>query len=269
MSLPAYAMNAVSFPQLYEQHLVGPLFTPFAEMVLDRLALAPRQRVLDVACGTGIVARLARQRLGGSATVVGVDVSQPMLDVAAAKAPDVDWRAGPAEALPVAPNERFDVAICHQGVQFFRDKAAAGREFRRVLADGGRVAVAVWRSTADMPELARLQDVAEKHLGKIDDQRYGFGDADALVRLLETSGFRDVRNEVLRHVVRFDIGATFVQLNSMAFVGMSKAGASMSDAERAAVLERIVAASLEALGPGAGEQPFAAEMRTNFATART
>jgi ubiquinone/menaquinone biosynthesis C-methylase UbiE len=263
-------MNAAGFPQMYEQHLVGPLFRPFAAMALERLALTSPRRVLDVACGTGIVARLVKEKFGDAVEVVGIDVSQPMLDVAAERSSNVDWRVGSAEALPVAPQERFDAVICQQGLQFFRDKPAACQELRRVLADDGRVAVAVWRSTSEMPELALLQEIAEKYLGPIDDQRYGYGggDADVLTQLLGSSGFRDVDNTVLRHVVRIAPGARFIGMNAMAFVGMSSAAASFSDAERTAVLERIVTDSLATLGSGAAERPFECSMSTNLATAR-
>ena len=268
MSLPTYAMGTSSFPDMYEQRLVGPLFTPFAAMTLDRVPLTGARSLLDVACGTGIVARLAKERLGETAQVVGVDVSPPMLEVAARIASDIDWRAGRAEALPIASGEMFDVVICQQGLQFFADKTTACRELRRALAPNGTLAVAVWRSNADMPELAALRAVAERHLGPIDDQRYGFGDADVLAALLEVNGIRDVSVDVLDHVVRFDVGSQFVVLNAMAFVGMSGRAASMTEEDRAAVLERIVADSLGIIPPSSVEGLFEFKMSTNLAIGR-
>src|SRR5690606_357033 len=122
-----------SFPELYERHLVGPLFKPWAEDLLDRAGLAAGDRVLDVACGTGIVARLAKARLGPDSVVVGVDSSAAMIAVASEREQTVDWRIGPAEALPITDLVRFDLVACQQGMQFFRDRAAAARELRRVL----------------------------------------------------------------------------------------------------------------------------------------
>src|SRR5438128_974861 len=76
------AMHHANFAEMYERWIVGPLFRPWAKMTLEEVNLDPRERVLDVACGTGIVARVARERLGGSGYIVGVDLSPEMLAVA-------------------------------------------------------------------------------------------------------------------------------------------------------------------------------------------
>lgn len=94
-------MAQLSFAELYERHLAGPLFKPWAELILDEIEVAPGDRVLDIACGTGIVARIARKRLGQDACVVGIDRSADMLAVARTAEPGVDWRDGSAEALPL------------------------------------------------------------------------------------------------------------------------------------------------------------------------
>ena len=197
MALPAYANNQQTFPAMYEQWLVGPLFRPFAEVLLDRLQPRAGERVLDVACGTGIVARLARERVGDGSAVVGVDVSPGMLDVARAVGPAVTWREGSALALPLAAGEVFDVVTCQQGLQFFPDRPAAAGEMRRALAPGGRIGVATWRSAAEVPLFAALQQVAERHLGPVADQRHGFGDGAALAALLRDAGLHDVTVETV------------------------------------------------------------------------
>ena len=136
MALPDYAMNLSNFPEMYERFLVGPLFQPWADVLLDRVSLAAGDRVLDVACGTGIVARRAKERLGEAGQVVGVDVSPQMLTIARDVAPDIDWREGNASALPVGAAEKFDVVVCQQGLQFFPDKSAASAQMRRPGAGG-------------------------------------------------------------------------------------------------------------------------------------
>src|SRR5579871_6110704 len=101
MSLPASPMNAPTFPELYEKWLVAPMFRPWAELTLDEVRLASGDRLLDVACGTGIVSRVARERLGRAAYIVGIDASSDMLAVARKSASDIDWRQGNAAAFPL------------------------------------------------------------------------------------------------------------------------------------------------------------------------
>ncbi len=264
--LPAYAMNRPSFPRLYEDHVVGALFRPWAHALLDRAELAASMRILDVACGTGIVARLARERLQGSAQVVGVDVSAPMLGVAREVAPDIEWREGDAAALPVPPDERFDRVLCQQGIQFFADRPAAAAEFRRVLAPGGRLLAAVWRSAREMPVYEALQRVAERHVGPIDDQRYALGDEAALEALLANAGFHDVDVEAISLVSRFPDGEGFVRMNAMALIGMSRAQDSEAESER--LLDVIAEESAQEARRFMDGSTLVCEMRSNIAIAR-
>jgi ubiquinone/menaquinone biosynthesis C-methylase UbiE len=131
----------------YERVKVPRLFGPMAARFLERIPLRPGQRVLDVACGTGIVARLAASQVGPSGSVTGLDLNADMLAVAsgaaAAHAVPVHWRQGDAAALPF-PDACFDAVLCQQGLQFFSDRALALREMRRVAVSGGIVAVCVF-----------------------------------------------------------------------------------------------------------------------------
>jgi ubiquinone/menaquinone biosynthesis C-methylase UbiE len=261
-------MNQPTFPELYEQWLAGPLFRPWAEITLDDLTLAPGDRVLDIACGTGIVARVAKQRLGDAGYVVGVDVSPDMLTVARRVAPGIDWREGNATALPLRDGEQFDVVVCQQGLQFFPDKAAAVAQMRRALTPDGRLAVATWRSDDEIPLFRELRQVAERHLGPIEDQRYGFGDAAPLEALLRDAGFHDVRCRTISFTMRFDDRGPLLRLNTMALVGMSTGGKAMSDEERKRVVEAIVNESAGVLQPYTDDSGLAFELGTNLATAR-
>lgn len=240
----AIASGQASFPELYEQALVGPLFRPFAELLVGEAGLAPGARVLDIACGTGIVARLAAARVG-PATVVGVDVSPPMLAVARGLEPEIDWREGEAAALPLRDGEQFDVAFCQQGMQFFPDRAAAAREMHRALAPGGRVLVSTWRADDEMPPLRELRRVAERRLGPISDRRHSLDDPRALEDLLREAGLRDVRSKTASRRVRFEDGSTYVRMNAMALVGMSARGKDMDDKQRAQAIAAVVEESSE------------------------
>ncbi|HEX7774050.1 MAG TPA: methyltransferase domain-containing protein [Pyrinomonadaceae bacterium] len=267
MTLPNYALNQRSFPEMYERWLVRPLFLPWAELTLDELKLSRGERFLDIACGTGIVARVAKERLGDTGHVVGVDLSPDMLATARAVAPDIDWREGNASSLPLKDGEQFDVVVCQQGLQFFTEKTQAIAEMRRALAEHGRLAVATWRSDDEMPFLRELRYVAERHLGGINDQRYAFGDAALLEVLLRDAGFQDIDVKTVARTIRFDEGEIFIRLNTMAFVGMSTAGKTMSDEERKRVMESIVEESAPVLQRYSDESGLAFELSTNLAIA--
>lgn len=257
-----------SFPEMYEKFLVAPLFQPWAEMLLDGAALAAGDGLLDIACGTGIVPRLAKQRLGDAGRVVGVDLSPQMLTVANTMAPGVDFREGSAAALPVAAGETFTVVTCQQGLQFFPDKAAAAGEMRRVLAPGGRLGVSTWRPIEEIPLFRDLHRVAEQHLGPVVDQRHAFGDATAIERLFAEAGFNDIQVKTMARTIRFADGAVFARLNAMALVGMSPASKSMSDEARAETVATIAGDSASVLPSYAQGDGIAFEISTNVATAR-
>lgn len=266
--LPSYAMGKASFPQMYEARLVGPLFRPWAEMTVEELALSPGESLLDLACGTGIVARVARERLGDAAHIVGVDLSLDMLAVARSISPGIDWREGDAGALPLREGERFDALICQQGLQFFPDKPAAATEMRRALKKGGRLAVTTWRSDDEIPFFQELREVAERRLGAIADMRYSFGDATALETLLRDAGFQNVRVRTVSRIIRFEDGASFLRLNAMALVGMSSSGKTFSDEARNDVVEMIVGDSVSVMSSYTSATGLAFELSTNLATAR-
>src|SRR5262245_18590962 len=269
MATAEQRLSTSSLPELYERFLVEPVFRPFAQELLDRTALAAAERLLDVACGTGIVARLAQQRVGDRGRLVGIDASPAMLAVASSVAPTIDWRQGDAALLPVRPDEVFDVVTCHQGLQFFPDRPAALRELRRVLAPGGRVAVATWRSVDDVPLIRDLHRVAEQHLGTFTDFRHSLGDADALKRLLSDAGLQRVQIETVTCTVRMGGGAeVFGRLNTMAVVGMSPAAKRMTDEERADVKEAIARDGVKALQGYLDGTELVFSLGTNVAIAR-
>ena len=265
MALPFAQSN---FPEIYEQVLVGPLFRPWVKPLLDDVELGPGDRLLDIACGTGIVARLAQERLSGVGTVVGVDLSSPMLAIARKLAPDIDWREGDASALPLLDNERFDVVVSQQGLQFFPDKPAAARQMRRALAPAGRLAVSTWRPEDEFPVLLELRHIAQRHVGALVDRRHSLGEADVVATLLRDAGLRDVRAKTASHLVRFDDGSMFVRLNALALVGMSAASRDMNDDARGQIVAAIVRDSAEVIRRQSDERGFTFEISTNVVTAR-
>jgi ubiquinone/menaquinone biosynthesis C-methylase UbiE len=268
VSLPAYAMNIASFPEMYERWLVGPLFRPWAEVVVDRARLAAGDRVLDIACGTGIVARLALKQVSAAGSVVGVDVSPPMLAVARGIAPAIDWREGNAIELPLEDGEEFDVVLCHQGLQFFPDKPAAVGQMRKALKAGGRLVIAVWKSLDETPFVRDLHQAAQRRLGTFVDRRHSFGDPLALERLITDGGFEDVRVESPSLTIRFADPAMFVHLNSNAVVGMSRGSSTIGDDERARLSSMVAEESASVVQQYSDADGLAFELGANVATAR-
>ncbi|MEU5975600.1 class I SAM-dependent methyltransferase [Streptomyces sp. NPDC047315] len=185
-------------PDRYDRY-VAPVMGPFVEALLDVAGLRPGLALIDVACGTGFVARGAAVRMAGwGSRVVGVDLVPGMLRTAAARAADdgvvVEWQEAEAGDLPYAGGA-FDVALCQQGVQFFPDRGAAVAEFVRVLRPGGRVAVTAWVEAARSPFFAAQQQAYEEvggvELGEWCGSAFGCS-ADELTGLFGAYGLRDV-----------------------------------------------------------------------------
>lgn len=149
----------------YEESFVPALFGAWAPRVASAAGLRPGQRVLDVACGTGVLAREAALRVAPGGSVVGLDPDPGMLAVAERVAPQIEWRRGAAEALPY-PAGSFDAVVSQFGLMFFADRVGALREMLRVLAPGGRLAVAVWDGLERVPAYAAEVELVGRLAGE-------------------------------------------------------------------------------------------------------
>lgn len=145
----------------YERFFVPTLGTAWAGALLEAAGLRAGERVLDIACGTGVVARRAAEQVGRTGSVAGLDLSPGMLEIARASTADIDWHEGDAAALPL-PDGAFDVVVSSLGMQFVEDKQSAFREMHRVLAPGGRVAIATVGPTP--PLFAVLEQALARHV---------------------------------------------------------------------------------------------------------
>jgi SAM-dependent methyltransferase len=145
--------------EIYQRALVPAVFGPWAPRVVELAALRPGLRVLDIAGGTGLVARLAAEAVGVDGHVAALDLNPGMLAVAAelptVEGAEIEWVEGTAQALPFA-EASFDVVCCQLGLQFFSDREGALREMKRVLVPGGRAVVMVWREIDRAPGFAVL-----------------------------------------------------------------------------------------------------------------
>ena len=144
--------------QTYENYLGVAIAVPWTRLLLEYGTPRPGERVLDLACGTGNVARHVAPMVGADGKVTALDISPAMVDVARQLLPPagapIQWIEGDAVSLPFSDGA-FDVVLCQQGLQFFSDRAAATREMRRVLLRRGRAVVSVWGSSASIHSIRR------------------------------------------------------------------------------------------------------------------
>jgi SAM-dependent methyltransferase len=133
--------------EAYEKHMVPGMFLRWTERVVALAAPQPEEHVLDVACGTGIGARLVANALGPTSTVVGLDVDAGVVETARKVAEKTDlrieWHCASALDMPFE-DVVFDLCLCLQGVQFFPDRVAGLAEMRRVLKPSGRLVASIW-----------------------------------------------------------------------------------------------------------------------------
>jgi SAM-dependent methyltransferase len=199
--------------ELYESRFVPAIFGEWAPHLVDAAGLAPGMTVLDVACGTGIVARTAAERLGGSGRVVGLDRNDAMLVVARRLRPDLEWRQGDAASLPF-PDGAFDAVLCQSALMFFPDREAALREMGRVAAAGGTVAVQVFDQLAAQPGYGPFVEVAARHAGPEALSLLGaywvHGDLDVLAGRFASAGLRVATTRTRLGAVRFSSVDEFV-----------------------------------------------------------
>ena len=228
-------------PENYQRYFVPAIGGPFAADLIEDAALGPGERVLDVACGTGVVTRLAAERVGPGATVAALDVNAAMLSTARSipsSGAAIQWYETSAEAMPL-PDDVFDVVLCQLGLQFVADKKAALSEIRRVLVPGGRVLVSVPPPSAFFNV---LDEALARHVG---DEAAGFvrmvfslSASATIERLFRDAGFHDVAVRSFSKTLRLPAARDFLwqYVHCTPLTGML----SNLDAARIAALEEEV-----------------------------
>jgi ubiquinone/menaquinone biosynthesis C-methylase UbiE len=200
----------------YDTHIVDVFLQDYSRRLVEVAAIKPGDRVLDVACGTGVVTRLAANKIGSAGQVVGFDLNAGMLARARAfgdTAAAIEWRLGNATEMPFA-DATFDCVVCQHGLQFIPNKAAAASEMHRVLADRGRIVISVWRSIEHCPWQAAIADAVERNMGSEHAAKirsaFSFGDADQLRQVIVAAGFQDVEIRIERETIRHAAMAEYV-----------------------------------------------------------
>jgi ubiquinone/menaquinone biosynthesis C-methylase UbiE len=219
---------------------------PWAPELVELAALRPGERVLDLACGTGLLARLAAPKVGPTGTVTGLDFNAGMLAVARAlpspSGASISWVEGSAMAMDLL-DRSFDVILCQQGLQFFPDKPKALRETHRVLAPGGRALLSVWKSAG--PYNIAVGEALEKHVGAESATRYRTSrvvpDAEELRRLFLDAGFRAVEIRPSSRVIRLPSIENFV-LDHLSSSPVAGAVAALKEEVRAILAKQVKSA---------------------------
>jgi ubiquinone/menaquinone biosynthesis C-methylase UbiE len=260
---------SASAAELYERYPVQYILAPWAPGLVALAHLQLGERVLDVACGTGVVARRAAPAVGPNGRVTGLDLNPGMLAVARSlpppSGPPITWIQGSAVAMNF-PNASFDVVLCQQGLQFFPDRPAALREMRRVLVPSGRVLLSVWRIMG--PYQVAVVDALRQHVSAAAATTFSASrvvpNAEELYRLVVEAGFREVTIHPCVMTMRLPAVKGFV-LSHLAATPVASAVAAVGSEARAALADEVSRA-LQAYVDGDGLAiPDEANVVTAFA----
>jgi ubiquinone/menaquinone biosynthesis C-methylase UbiE len=230
----------------YERYFVPAIGQPVSEDLLNLAALRAGERVVDIACGTGVIARQAAERVGSTGSVTGVDLAPDMIAVAegidAPSGAPIEWHVGDAAALPL-PDDIYDVALCQMGLMFVEDRAAAVAEMRRVVRPGGRVVISTPGAIQRPFELMEEAIVAHigAELGGFVRAVFSMHDPDALAQLLAGAGFSSVSSTVSTTTLTLPAPADFL----WQYVNLTPMGPFVAQApkEAQAAMERQVVES--------------------------
>ena len=255
MSTPTSAVSFKSYggnaPENYERYFVPAIGAPLAHDLIAASSLRLGEAVLDVACGTGIIARFAAERVGPTGTVAGLDMNAGMLEVArsVSASAGIPWHEASAEAIPL-PDDSFDVVTCQLGLQFFADKPAALREMHRVLKQGGRLLINVPGPTPEV--FAILEQALTRHLNPevagFVGQVFSLHDPGEIRRLLEAASFGSIEVETSTKSLHLGAPVDFLW-RYVTSTPLVAAVAQMNDESRA-VLEHDVVAGWQGLLTG-------------------
>lgn len=194
--------------------MVPAMFDPWATILLELVAPQPGERFLDLACGTGIVARKAASMVHPGGEVVGLDFNPGQLAIARSIDSSIEWREGDAGSLSFADQE-FDLVACQQGLQFFPDRVQAVKEIHRVLKPGGRVGIAVWASLDKAPGYVALVNALERRVGAsaahLMDDLTVLADPKLISQFLVEGGFPDAELVTLSNDVTFASAEEFTR----------------------------------------------------------
>lgn len=190
--------------EIYEEFYIPALFEEWSPRVIEAAQIQSGKRVVDVGCGTGVLTQMVAKRVGPEGVAVGVDINAGMLNIARKKAPGIDWRQAPAEALPL-DGDSFDSVVSQFALMYFEDQQVALEEMMRVLRPGGNLTVVVWDKLEKIPGFAAEDQLWQKIFGDeaADEVPYSLGDQQVLQRLFASAGIFGAEIQTHRGTARF------------------------------------------------------------------
>lgn len=198
----------------YERLFVPAVFETWTRHLIDGANIGEGSHVLDVACGTGVLARAALERVGDAGRVTGADPAPGMLAAAREIEPAIEWVLCSAEALDVEDGA-FDCVVSQFGMMFFTDRQKSAQEMYRALKPGGSLAIAVWRSVEHNPAYSDIIAVLDEQVGTAagDALRapFSLGNSDDVTSVLEDSGFTGIAVEAKSETATFPSSRQMVE----------------------------------------------------------
>jgi ubiquinone/menaquinone biosynthesis C-methylase UbiE len=228
--------------EIYESCFVPAIFGAWTGPVADAAGIRTGNKVLDVGCGTGVLAREALKRVGPDGQVVGLDLNEGMLAVAARTEPKIEWRQGNAASLPFE-DARFDVVVSQFALMYFPDRTAALSEMWRTLAPGGRLAIASWAAIDHARAYQILVDILARQCGReaadVLAAPFILGDQPELAKLFVDSGISGATVTLHEGSIHFPSVKEFIRIEVK--------GSPLADMLSDNVMETLAAESESAL----------------------
>ena len=202
------------FVKMHEDFLVPAIYAQWAHRVAEIAKIDLGHNILDVACGTGTLARAALLEAGLTGKVTGLDASEKMLESASKHSRKIEWRHGDAEALPFKKNQ-FDRVMCQFSLMFIANRVSAIKEMLRVCKPDGLVVVAIWAPMELSRAYCALNRLVQKHAGahaafKLSSP-WKLGAPGVMDALLLSSGVNEYECHQRVGLVRFPSIETFIE----------------------------------------------------------